>query len=361
MDRRNFLQTLTALASTSPLAIFASEEHRIAISSKGLISPSETTNDLLQLTEAAWLPPKIGVIAIGSAGGAILKEQRANLPCLSRAIAIDTNPFGLRRTDADVKIQIGDGRKRYIEPTAARFLANAKREEIASAVSGLDLVFILAGMGGATGTGISPIVAEVTHDARISTIAATIIPFEFEGRRRQQIAEVGLRSISRRVNASIPLSNELFARSADDGTLIDRVLAEVPKAFTHLYRGVVNNLSGPGLVGIDFEDVRVVLSQRAGQAAFGFGAASGENSGKMAALNAIASPLLGQARLQKATAVLLTIEGRPEILKMREISNIMNTLNGVCPEALLMVGAIPNPTQVEDCSVTILANGIPLA
>lgn len=361
MDRRNFLQTLTALASTSPLAIFASEEHRHAISSKGIISPRETTNELLQLAEGAWLPPKIGVIAVGSAGGTILNEQRANLPYLSRTIAIDTNPFRLHRTDADFKIQIGDGIKRYIEPTAARFLANAKREEIASAVSGLDLVFILAGMGGATGTGVSPIVAEVTHDAGISTIAATIAPFEFEGRRRLQIAEAGRRSISRRVDTSISLSNELFAQSADDGALIDKVLAEVPKAFTHLYRGVVNNLGGPGLIVIDFEDVREVLSQRARQAALGFGAASGENSGKMAALNSVASPLLGQARLQKATAVLVTIEGRPEILKMREISNILNALYDFCPEALLLFSAIPNPTQIEDCNVTILANGIPLA
>jgi len=357
MDRREFLQTITVLGAASALPALAFENNAVPVKSAAQI---ESAENLFQVPIAPWLPPKIGVISIGSAGGGILSAQRGNLPYLSKAIAIDTNPFALQRTNAEIKVLVGDGRTRYTEPTETRFLANAMKQDVASAMNGLDLVFILAGMGGATGTGVSPIVAEVAHDARILTIAATITPFDFEGKRRNQIAEAGHRTLSRRVNAAIPLSNQAFAQLSNDNTPIDAVLAEAPTAFARLYQSVTNSLSENGMIGIDYEDIRVVLAQNTGHAAFGFGVSSGAHSADLAIQNAINSPLLGKDRLQRATGILVSIEGKPNTLKAREIKNIMNAIRNICPEAELMFSALPNQNLVDDYSVSILANGIPI-
>ena len=197
MDRRKFLQALTVLGTSTALPSHAlnngNPQTEVPLATPG----SSKAGHAFQYPESDGEFPRIGIVAVGGAGGAICNHLAASLPHLNRSIAIDTNPFALHRIKADHKIQVGNGKRILTEPSIARSLVKQVSEEIADAASGLDLVFILAGMGGATGCGISPIVAETLRKMNILTLGSAITPFDFEGPRRMQIAQSGTRALGR--------------------------------------------------------------------------------------------------------------------------------------------------------------------
>ena len=359
MDRRKFLKSLTALGAGSALPALAQNEARAPVIAPGAQSTVGETSGDLHTPESGvyWEPLRIGIVDIGGAGSAILSSLGGNFPYLSRSIAVDSDPFALHRTRATQRILLGNGQK--LDAIATGCLSAATKRQIGHAVDGLDVVFILAGMGGNAGSVISPMVADITGDAGILTIAAAMTPFEFEGDRCQRIAQAGRRELCRRVNAFVPLlPNEQFFRAVGDGVFIESAMDQVSRTFEQLYRGIATLLGKPGLVGIDPEDIREILANADGYAAVGYGFSSGHNGSEMAIRNAINSPLLGEERLRRASGILLSIEGKPALLKMKEIAKIVQVTRDLAPDVNLIFGGKPNSMLTDDFCVTLLASGI---
>lgn len=334
-------------------------ETRVPVLAPGTQSTVDETGSDLHRPESGWVweAPRIGIVAVGGAGSAILSSVCGNLPNLRRSIVLDTDPFALHRSRANQKILVGNGQK--LDAIAMGRLSSATKRQIGQAVVGLDVVFILAGMGGNAGSAISPLVADITGDAGLLTIAAAMTPFVFEGDRCLRIAQAGRHELCRRVNAFVPLlPNEQCFWAVSDGVLVESALDQVSRTFGHLYRGIATLLGEPGLVGIDPEDIRGMLSHVDGYAAVGYGCSSGHTGSEMAIRNAIDSPLLGEDRLRRASGILLSIEGKPALLKMKEIGKIVHVTRGLAPDVSLIFGGKPNSMLADDFCVTLLASGI---
>ena len=284
----------------------------------------------------------------------------ASLPHLNRFIAIDTNPFALHRIKANHKIQVGNGKRILTEPSIARSLAKQVSEEIAGAASGLDLVFILAGMGGATGCSISPIVAGTLRKMNILILGSAITPFDFEGPRRIQIAQLGTSALGSSATALLPISNELLVQAMGENTLLTSVLDQTQLTFEMLYRNITNAISENGLVGIDFEDVRVILNE-GGHAAFGFGSASGMNCAEAATRKAITSPLLNHDQLMSASGLLVAVEGSRNSIKLRQLESVMNIIKQYASANAHLLLSATYSGLADDFTVSILATGLPSA
>lgn len=351
MNRRQFLQTLTAAGTNVILPTFAlAHQGSSAETTKIAPIPIESKNIV---EEIAWDLPRVGILSVGGAGEGILSDHVGNLPYLARTIAIDTNPFSLQRVTANRKILVGDGTNRPTAPNAERFLAKSARNEIADSVAGLDIVFMVAGMGGAAGTKISQVVADVLRDQDILTLGATIIPFYSEGQ-RQLIAHTGVGALSHRSNTVFPISNEIFAQTSGN----DRAaMNQSSLAFTQLYRSIMNTIAVPGIIGVDFADVHCLM-QGEGHSAFGFGSASGIHGAESATRKAITHPLLAHRRLKLASGILVAIEGNRQTLKMSKIHEVMTHIKKqVSPAAYTIFSAVVNPELDGDYRVSILAHG----
>lgn len=358
MDRRKFIQSLAILGSSAALQSHAHNNSCLSSEARPLPASSVTQDgDLLDLKLDEGIA-KIGIIAIGGAGGAIVSRLAAGLPNLDRAIAIDTNPFALHQLTADRKILVGNGKRTPYEPSMPRSVARQVSDDVANAASGLQLALVLSGMGGVTGTAISPIVAETLCRMDIPALGIVTTPFDFEGQRCMQVAQNGLDALSHYATTVLPISNELLSRNTGENTLLAAVLDRTQLTFEKLYRNIGNVAGGNSLVGIDIEDVRVVLNE-GHRSAFGFASANGNENVEYATRNAIFSPLLGLNDLRLASGVLVAVEGKPEFVKLKQINRAINIVRQyVSPTAHLLVSAtIAN--HAEDFSISILATGLP--
>jgi cell division protein FtsZ len=359
MDRRKFLQTLTALAASStalPSQALTNTSYSAATSALGASSGS--SDPLFQIPETNNGLPQIGIIAIGSAGASILNAVVGRLPHLSRTIVIDTNPIALHRVIAGQKILVGNGKRYLNHPDLAEQLTKQVEQEIANAATGLDLVFVLAGMGGVTGSSISPIVAKTLTDLSILTVGCAIMPFEFEGYRCRHMAHSGTRALSNNVTTILPISNEILSLAQGENALASSVLDQIDLSFERVYRNITNPAAETGLIGVDFEDVRVVLNN-GGRTAFGFGSSTGMDGAEIAIQKAIASPLLGQDQLSAATGILVSIEAGRNALKMHRINRVMNTLKRFTSANADIIFSATSTGQADRFSVSLLATGLP--
>jgi cell division protein FtsZ len=212
---------------------------------------------------------------------------------------------------------------------------------------------MVAGMGGAAGTEISQVVADVLRAQDILTLGATIIPF-YSKNQRQLIAHSGVGALSHRINTVFPISNEIFAqKSGNDGAAMN----QSSLVFTQLYRSIMNTIAMPGIIGVDIADVHCLM-QGEGHSAFGFGSASGIHGAESATRKAIAHPLLAQRRLKQASGILVAIEGNCQTLKMSRIHDIVTLINKqASPAAYTIFSAVVNPELDGDFRVSILAHG----
>lgn len=358
MDRRKFLQALTVLGTGTALPSYAlnNGNHQTAVP---LTTPaSSKAGDTLQHPKSDGGLPRIGIVAVGGAGGAICNRLAASLPYLNRSIAIDTNPFALHQVKANHKIQVGTGKRILTQPSIACSLVRQVSEEVADAASGLDLAFILAGMGGVTGCGISPIVAETLRKMNILTLGSAITPFDFEGPRRMQIAQLGTRALGRSATILLPISNELPVQAMGENTLLTSVLDQTPLTFEKLYRSVTNAICKIGLVGIDLEDIRAVVNE-GGHAAFGFGSASGVNYAEAATRRAVTSPLFDHDQLLSASGLLVAVEGSRNSIKLRQLERVMNIIKQYASAKVHLLLSATYSNLSDDFTVSILATGLP--
>ncbi|HUX30333.1 MAG TPA: cell division protein FtsZ [Thiobacillus sp.] len=302
----------------------------------------------------------IKVIGVGGCGGNAIDHMISSGLTGVEFIAINTDAQALKRNQAKLQLQLGNGVTKGLgagaNPDIGREAALEDRERIAELIDGADMLFITAGMGGGTGTGAAPVVAEVAKELGILTVAVVTKPFMFEGK-RVRAANTGIEALARHVDSLIIIPNEkLMQVLGEDVSMLDAFKA-ANEVLHGAVGGIAEVINSPGLVNVDFADVRTVMSEM-GMAMMGSAQASGENRARIAAEQAVASPLLEDVNLAGARGVLVNITASSTV-KMREIHEVMNTIKAfTAEEATVIVGQVLDDSMEEALRVTMVATGL---
>ncbi|AZV92666.1 cell division protein FtsZ [Kerstersia gyiorum] len=300
----------------------------------------------------------IKVVGVGGAGGnAIAHMIRSNVQGVE-FISANTDAQALVTSQAPVQIRLGrTGLGAGAKPEQGRAAAETAREEIRAALNGAHMVFITAGMGGGTGTGAAPVVAEVAKELGILTVGVVTKPFGFEGARRLKSAEEGIRELSRHVNSLIVVLNENLYDLMDEDATQDDCFRAADDVLHNACAGIAEIINVEGNVNVDFEDVKTIMGEQ-GQAMMGTAVASGPDRARVAAEQAIACPLLEGVDLHGARGVLVNITASRS-LKMRETREIMEIIRGYAAEdATVIFGNAYDETMGDDLRVTVVATGL---
>ena len=302
----------------------------------------------------------IRVIGVGGGGSnAVDRMVAEGIPNVD-FIACNTDAQALRRSTATTRIRIGDsitgGLGSGGDPEVGRRSAEDASGTIAGAVADADLLFVTAGLGGGTGSGAAPVVALLAKEHGVLTIGVVTKPFAFEGTQRHRIAEEAARELTARVDALITVPNDRVDEVApEDASVLDAFRA-VDSVLVEAVKGIIDLLSSPGLVNVDFADVRAVL-QDAGPAVIGLGRGNGANRATDAARQAIGSPLL-EASIDGADNVLLNISGPPD-LQLREVRLAADTVRTAAdPDANVIFGASLSEPAGDDVRIMLIATGL---
>jgi len=313
-----------------------------------IIDKEEGSNDLGTV---------IKVIGVGGAGGNAVDHMiREGVNCVEFVTA-NTDAQALKRSIAIQKVRLGKtGLGAGAKPEAGRSAAMEEREQIAESLKGAHMVFITAGMGGGTGTGAAPIVAEVARELGILTVAVVTKPFGFEGK-RLKVAEAGIAELQKHVDSLIVILNDKLMDVLGDDVSMDEAFKAADNVLRNAVGGIAEIINFPGLVNVDFEDVRTVMGEM-GMAMMGSAYASGVDRARIAAEQAVASPLLEGINLSGAKGVLVNITSTRG-LKMREVNEVMNTVREFAAEdAHIIFGAVYDESMGEDIRVTVVATGL---
>jgi cell division protein FtsZ len=302
----------------------------------------------------------IKVIGVGGCGGNAVDHMIGQGVLGVEFICANTDAQALKRNQARVQLQLGTevtkGLGAGANPDVGREAAMEDRERIAELIEGADMLFVTAGMGGGTGTGAAPIIAEVAKEMGILTVAVVTKPFSFEGK-RGRIAQEGLEALSKHVDSLIVIPNEkLMQVLGDDVTMLDAFKA-ANNVLHGAVAGIAEVINCPGLVNVDFADVKTVMSEM-GMAMMGSAHASGADRAVSAAEQAVASPLLEDVNLAGARGVLVNITASMS-LKMKEVHDVMNTIKAFTAEdATVIVGTVIDEGMGADLRVTMVATGL---
>ncbi len=299
----------------------------------------------------------IKVVGVGGAGGNAVDHMIREGVQGVDFICANTDAQALSRSGAPVKLQLGaSGLGAGAKPDAGRSAALEERERIAEVLRGAHMVFITAGMGGGTGTGAAPIVAEVARELGILTVAVVTKPFAFEGR-RMKVAEQGLDDLAQHVDSLIVILNERLMDVLGDDVSMQEAFKAADNVLRNAVGGIAEIINFPGLVNVDFEDVRTVMSEM-GRAMMGAAYASGIDRARLAAEQAVASPLLEGIHLSGARGVLVNITASSN-LKMKEVNEVMNTIREFAAEdAHIIFGAVFDEEMQDNLRVTVVATGL---
>ena len=274
-------------------------------------------------------------------------------------ISVNTDRQALNLSDAQVKIQIGEkltkGLGAGAVPEVGRRAAEESRDEIAQALKGADLVFITAGMGGGTGTGAAPIVAEIARDLGCLTIAVVTKPFSFEGKQRMKNAESGINELKQHVDTLVVIPNDRLLQVVNKGTTMLEAFRIADDVLRQGIQGISDLIAVPAMINLDFADVKTVM-ESGGMAHMGIGVGSGENKLVEAAKNAISSPLL-ETNIDGARAVLINITGGEDIsiVDINEAANLI--MEAADPDANIIFGAGIDETMTDEVRITVIATG----
>lgn len=302
----------------------------------------------------------IKVIGVGGCGGNAVEHMIAKNVGGVEFICANTDMQALKKSQAKTVLQIGMGITKGLgagaKPEIGREAALEDRERIAEIIDGADMLFITAGMGGGTGTGAAPIVAEVAKEMGILTVAVVTKPFAFEGK-RGKVATDGLEELSKHVDSLIIIPNDkLMEVLGDDVTFTDAFKA-ANDVLHNAVSGIAEIINCPGLVNVDFADVRTVMSEM-GMAMMGSAVATGPDRAVLAAEQAVASPLLENVNLANARGVLVNITASHSF-KMKEYYDVMNTIRSfTADEATVIVGNVFDESMGDGLRVTMVATGL---
>ena len=297
----------------------------------------------------------IKVIGVGGAGGNTVEHMIREGVKGVEFICVNTDAQALAKSSAPVKLQLGPGLGAGGKPAKARGLAEVERERIAEMLQGAHMAFITAGMGGGTGTGAAPIVAEVAKELGILTVAVVTKPFEYENRMRS--AEEGLTELANNVDSLIVILNEKLQEVLGEDVSMKQAFREADNVLRNAVGGIAEIINIPGLVNVDFEDVRTVMSEM-GKAMMGSATAAGVDRARIAADQAVASPLLEGVELSGARGVLVNITASDE-LGMKEVREVMNTIRTyAAPDATIIFGTVFDNEMEDSLRVTVVATGL---
>ena len=315
-----------------------------------MFEPMELTNDAV-----------IKVIGVGGGGGNAVEHMVRERIEGVEFFAVNTDAQALRKTAVGQTIQIGSGITKGLgagaNPEVGRNAADEDREALRAALDGADMVFIAAGMGGGTGTGAAPVVAEVAKDLGILTVAVVTKPFNFEGKKRMAFAEQGITELSKHVDSLITIPNDKLLKVLGRGISLLDAFGAANDVLKGAVQGIAELITRPGLMNVDFADVRTVMSEM-GYAMMGSGVASGEDRAEEAAEMAISSPLLADIDLSGARGVLVNLTAGFD-LRLDEFETVGNTIRAFASDnATVVIGTSLDPDMNDELRVTVVATGI---
>jgi len=303
--------------------------------------------------------PVIRVIGVGGAGGNAVDHMIEQGVEGVEFFAVNTDAQVLSRSKARNQIQLGSsGLGAGGKPEEAKAVAIAERERLEEVIAGSHMVFVTAGMGGGTGTGAGPVIAEVARSLGILTVAVVTKPFTWEGSKRMKIAEAGIEEMAPHVDSLIVILNDKLEEVLGDDVTQEDAFEAADDVLNNAVAGIAEIINQPGLVNVDFQDVRTVMSEQ-GMAMMGSAVASGVDRARIAAEQAIACPLLEGVNLAGARGVLVNITASRTSLKLRETKEVMNTIRAFAAEdATIIYGGVYDDALGEDLRVTVVATGL---
>ena len=316
---------------------------------------------IFEFEEAIIQNARMKVLGVGGGGGNAVNRMIDERLEGVEFITVNTDAQALRASKSHLKIQIGKKLTRGLgagaRPEIGRQAIEENKDEVRAAIEGADLVFITAGMGGGTGTGAAPVIAEMAREMGALTIAIVTKPFLFEGKKRMMQAEQGLAELRRTADTMIVVPNERLLSVVGKNTSFRDALKKADEVLLHATRGISDLINVTGEVNVDFADVRTVMASR-GPALMGTGFGRGENRAVEAAQEAISSPLLDNVSIQGAAGVLINITGGMD-LTIDEVTTISSIIHEAAGEdAEIIFGAVHDPTMEGEVRVTVIATGL---
>lgn len=303
----------------------------------------------------------IKVIGVGGGGGNAVKHMIEQDIEGVDFICANTDAQALADIASKIVLQLGTNVTKGLgagaNPEVGRESALEDRDRIAEVISGADMIFITAGMGGGTGTGAAPVVAEVAREMGILTVAVVTRPFPFEGRKRMKIADEGMKELQQHVDSLITIPNEKLLSALDkSATLLDGFKA-ANDVLLGAVQGIVDLIMRPGLINVDFADVRTVMSEM-GVAMMGTGAAIGDQRATEAAEKAIRSPLLDDVDIHGARGILVNVTAGSDLgmMEFQEVGNVLDEFSS--DNATVVIGTTIDPSMNDELKVTVIATGI---
>ncbi|PSB92390.1 cell division protein FtsZ [Candidatus Pandoraea novymonadis] len=300
----------------------------------------------------------IKVVGVGGAGGNAVQHMINRGVQGVEFITMNTDAQALARSQASTTIQLGKtGLGAGARPEIGRSAADEARERVADSLRGANMVFITAGMGGGTGTGAAPVVAQIAKEMDILTVGVVSKPFEFEGRKRMRVAENGAQELENNVDSLIVVLNDKLFEVMGDDAEMEKCFQCADDVLHNAVAGIAEIINVEGLVNVDFEDVKTVMSEQ-GKAMMGTATVAGVDRARLAAEQAVASPLLEGVDLSGARGVLVNITASRS-LRLSETREVMNTIKGYAAEdATVIFGTVYDDKMGDALRVTVVATGL---
>ena len=303
----------------------------------------------------------IKVVGVGGGGGnAVNYMQQSSIEGVE-FINANTDVQALQGSNCNTILQLGSNLTKGLgagaDPDVGRQAAIEDRERIAESLAGSDMVFITAGMGGGTGTGAAPVIAEIARDIGALTVAVVTRPFRFEGARRDKLAEQGLKLLKESVDSLITIPNEKLLEVMGKEASLQDAFATANDVLRNAVQGISELITSPGVINVDFADVKTVMSEM-GQAMMGSASASGATRAAEAARNALSSPLLEDTNIRGAKGILVNVTAGPD-LSIGEFGEVGGMIRDMASEdATVVIGTSIDPEMKEELRVTMVATGI---
>jgi cell division protein FtsZ len=316
---------------------------------------------MIELIDTQSQEAVIKVIGVGGCGGNAIDHMIARGVQGVEFICANTDAQALKRNQAKVQLQLGaeitKGLGAGANPEIGRQAALEDRERIAELVTGADMLFLTAGMGGGTGTGAAPIVAEVAKELGVLTVAVVTKPFAFEGK-RQRIAQEGLDALAQHVDSLIVIPNDKLMQVLGSQVTLDEAFQAANEVLHGAVAGIAEIISCPGMINVDFADVRTVMAEM-GMAMMGSAKADGPDRARVAAEQAVACPLLEDINISDARGVLVNISASKATFQHQETYDVMETIKAFAAEsATVIVGTVYDDALEANLRVTIVATGL---
>ncbi len=316
---------------------------------------------MIELIDAQAQEAVIKVIGVGGCGGNAVDHMIVQGVQGVEFICANTDAQALKRNQAKTQLQLGSeitkGLGAGANPEIGRQAALEDRERIAEMISGADMLFLTAGMGGGTGTGAAPVVAEVAKEMGILTVAVVTKPFAFEGK-RQRLAQEGLDALAQHVDSLIVIPNDKLMQVLGNSITLDEAFRAANDVLHGAVAGIAEIISCPGMINVDFADVRTVMGEM-GMAMMGSAKAAGIGRAREAAEQAVACPLLEDINISDARGVLVNISASKATFQLQEMYDVMETIKAFAADsATVIVGTVYDESLEDDLRVTIVATGL---